>query len=179
MDFEAYREPELRSARLVLEPLTAWHGESLFGLLKDPMLYTYIAKEPPLAASHLSRRFEALEQRRSADGEELWLNWAVRIAAGGYAGLVEATVRGDATALVAWWTFLPFQRRGYGREAAAAVLDHLRSIGVREAAAFIDTRNTASIRLAEALGFVRAGTHAMREKVRGRWIDDHEYRKVL
>lgn len=179
MDFDAYREPELRSARLVLEPLNAWHGESLFALLKDPLLYTYIAREPPLAASHLSRRFEALEQRRSADGAELWLNWAVRIAAGGYAGLVEATVRADGTALLAWWTFMPFQRQGYGREAAAAVLDHLRGIGVREATAFIDTRNAASIRLAEGLGFVRIGTHAMREKVRGRWVDDHEYRKVL
>ncbi|BCW87070.1 hypothetical protein sos41_01960 [Alphaproteobacteria bacterium SO-S41] len=177
--WESYRAPALATARLVLEPVNAWHGESLFPLLKDPLLYTYIAKEPPLAASHLSRSFEALETRRSPDGAELWLNWAVRISNGGYAGLVEATVSADDTAQVAWWVFTASQRQGYGREAVAEMLAHLAAIGVREAVAFIDTRNTASIRLAEALGFTRHETHMRREKVRGRWVDDHEYRRAL
>lgn len=179
IDVAAYREPQLTTVRLVLEPVTAWHGESIFALLKEPLLYTYIPREPPLAASQVARRFEALETRRSPDGQELWLNWAVRIAANGYAGLVEATVRADATALVAWFTFLPHQRQGYGREAVAAMLDHLAASGVRAAIAFIDTRNAASIRLAEALGFTRAATHPAREKLRGRIVDDYEYRKTL
>lgn len=177
--FAAYREPELRTDRLVLEPVTAWHGESLFAFLKEPLLYTYIPREPPLAASHVARRFEQLETRRSPDGSELWLNWAVRIAANGYAGLVEATVRADETALVAWTVFLPHQRQGIGREAVAAMLAHLAATGVHEAAALIDTRNAASIRLAEALGFKRVATHAAREKLRGRIVEDHDYRKAL
>ena len=179
LDFDNYREPQLETLRLFLEPLNAWHGESLFPGLKDPLLYTYIAKEPPLATLHLSRRFEALETRRSPDGSALWLNWAVRIADGGYAGLVEATVGADAVALVAWWVFTAQQRQGYGREAVAGMLAHLSAIGVPEAVAFIDTRNIASIRLAEATGFTRHETHVMREKVRGRWVDDHEYRRAL
>lgn len=179
IDFNAYREPYLQTERLTLEPLTAWHGESLFALLKEPLLYAYIDKEPPVAAGELIRRFEALEARRSPDGQELWLNWAVRLTAGGYAGLVEATVRPTGEAVIAYWVFLASQRQGIGREAVAAMLDHLGQIGATEAVAFIDTRNAASIRLVEALGFVRAATHAMREKLRGRWVDDHEYRKTL
>ena len=179
LDFDSYREPQLETLRLLLEPLNAWHGESLFPGLKDPLLYTYIPKEPPLAASHLSRRFEALETRRSPDGTELWLNWAVRISNGGYAGLVEATLTADGRAQAAWWVFTASQHQGYGREAVAAMLAHLAGVGAAEAIAFIDTRNAASIRLAEATGFARHDTHVRREKVKGRWVDDHEYRKAL
>jgi RimJ/RimL family protein N-acetyltransferase len=177
--FDVYRAPFLQGGRLTLEPLTAWHGESLFAHLKEPLLYTFIPKEPPIAAGEVMRRFEALETRRSPDGRELWLNWAVRLTQGGYAGLAEATVLPGGEATIAYWVFLPFQRQGIGRESVAMMLDHLRDIGVAEAIAFIDTRNAASIRLVEALGFVRATTRVMREKVRGRWIDDHEYRKLL
>jgi ribosomal-protein-alanine N-acetyltransferase len=179
IDFDAYRAPALQTARLLLEPVNAWHGETLFPGLKDPMLYAFIAKEPPLSTSEVSRRFEKLESRRSPDGEELWLNWAARRINGGYVGLVEATVGRDAIAHVAYWVFSADQRQGFGREAVAVMLEHLAAIGCVEAVAFIDTRNAASIRLVEALGFERRQTLVMREKLRGRWVDDHEYRKSL
>lgn len=180
MDFDAYREPLLHTQRLSLEPLNAWHGEPLFvGGLNDPQLYTYMTREPPLAVADLSRRFEKLETRRSADGSELWLNWAVRLTSGGYVGQVEITVHADRTASIAYFIFIPHQRRGYAREAVAAVLDHLAAAGVTVARAFVDTRNASSIALLERLGFTRIATHVMREKVRGRWVDDHEYAKPL
>ena len=175
----AYREPDLTTPRLVLEPLTAWHGESLFPFLKEPLLYTFIPREPPLASSHVTRRFEGLQSRRAPDGGEWWLNWAVRVAANGYCGMVEATVPREGATLVAWTVFVPHQRQGYGREAVAAMLAHLADQGVSEVAAVIDTRNAPSIRLAEALGFTRIATHRLREKLRGRFVDDHEYRKNL
>jgi len=179
IDFDAYREPFLQTPRLVLEPLTAWHGESLFPGFREPLLYTFIAKDPPVAAGELMRRFERLESRRSPEGDELWLNWAVREARGGYAGLVEASVGRNGSAHIAYWVFLTHQRKGLGREAVAAVLDHLKAAGASSAIAFIDTRNAPSIRLVEALGFTRVQTHVMPEKLRGRWVDDHEYRKIL
>lgn len=180
IDFDHYRAPRLETGRLTLEPLTAWHGESLFPLLKEPLLYTYIPREPPVAAGELIRRYEKLETRQAPDGSALWLNWAVRLTLGGYAGLVEATVPRNEPAVIAYWVFLPSQGQGIGREAVAAMLEHLRKyVGVAEAVAYIDTRNLPSIRLVEALGFSRAQTHVMREKLRGRWVDDHEYRKQL
>lgn len=179
MDFDAYREPQLETLRLLLEPVNAWHGEPLFAGMKDPLLYTYTSDEPPLSVSALSRRYESLEARRSPDGGQLWLNWAVLERAGGYAGLMQATVRGDGTSLVAWRIFTSHQRKGIAAEAAVAMLDHIAQIGCTIAIAYVDTRNTASSRLAEKLGFCRIATHAKTEKVRGRWVDDHEYRLPL
>ena len=180
MDFDAYREPLLHTQRLSLEPLNAWHGEPLFVAgLKDPQLYVYMAQEPPLAVADLSRRFEKLESRRSPDGGELWLNWAVRLTSGGYAGLVEVTVHADRSASIAYFVFPAYQRQGIAGEAVAAVLGHLKAAGVGEARATVDTRNAASIGVLERLGFTRVATHLMHEKVRGRWVDDHEYAKAL
>ncbi len=179
MDFDAYQEPRLETPRLLLEPVNAWHGEPMFAGLKDPLLYTYTSDEPPLSVSALSKRYEKLETRRSGDGQELWLNWAVLERVGGYAGHMQATVSRDTTATVAWRIFAAAQRKGIAAEAATVMLEHLAATGVRLAIAFIDTRNTASIRLAERLGFELIATHEKREKLRGRWVDDFEYRKTL
>jgi len=179
VDFEAYQEPRLETPRLLLEPINAWHGEPMFAGLKDPQLYIYTSDEPPLAVSDLSRRYEKLETRRSPARDELWLNWAVLDRAKGYAGHMQATVKPDSTSLVAWRIFSAFQRGGIAHEAAGAMLDHLGAVGVTEATAFIDTRNVASIRLAAALGFTLITTHEKREKLRGRWVDDHEFRRTL
>jgi len=179
VEFDAYQEPRLETPRLLLEPINAWHGEPMFAGMKDPLLYTYTADEPPLSVSALSRHYEKLESRKAPDGGQLWLNWAVLERTGGYAGLMQATVRRDATALVAWRIFTNFQRKGIAAEAAAVMVAHLAHIGCHVAIAYIDVRNTASIRLAESLGFVRVATHEKTEKLRGRWIDDHEFRLTL
>lgn len=179
VDFDAYQEPRLETPRLLLEPINAWHGEPMFAGLKDPQLYVYTSDEPPLAVSDLSRRYEKLETRRSAERDELWLNWAVLDRTRGYAGHMQATVSLDSTSLVAWRIFTAFQRGGIAHEAAAAMLDHLTAIGVTTAIAFIDTRNTASIKLVQKLGFTLTATHEKREKLRGRWVDDHEFRMTL
>ncbi len=179
VDFDAYQEPRLETPRLLLEPINAWHGEPMFAGLKDPQLYIYTSDEPPSSVRALSHRYEALESRRSPERDELWLNWAVLDRTKGYAGYMQATVKSDSTSLAAWRIFTPFQRGGIAWEAAQAMLDHLAGIGVSEAIAFIDTRNAASIRLAEKLGFTRHALHEKREKLRGRWVDDVEYRKAL
>lgn len=152
----------------------------MFPGLSDPLLYSFIAEEPPLGPAALARRYEKLEARVSPDGNALWLNWAVRVKSNGYAGYVQATVPRGGPAEIAYVIFTAHQRLGYAREAAAAMLVHLNTAaGVQEAAAFVDTRNKASIRVIEALGFHRVATHVMREKLRGVFIDDHEYRKLL
>ncbi len=179
VDFDAYQEPRLETPRLLLEPINAWHGEPMFAGLKDPQLYIYTSDEPPLSVSALSRHYEKLESRRSDDGGQLWLNWAVLDRSGGYAGLMQASVRRDSTALVAWRIFTNAQRRGFAAEATSAMLQHLGAIGCSTAIAHVDTRNAASIRLAERAGFHLFATHDKTEKVKGRWINDHEFRRAL
>jgi [ribosomal protein S5]-alanine N-acetyltransferase len=175
--FETYRMPEMRSARLVLEPLSPWHADAMFDVLRDPALYTYISDEKPQGPGALAKWCSRHQTPLSPDGTELWLNWAVRLIGNGYAGYVQASVRPDGVAEIAYVFGSRFWGQGHGREAAARLLAHVfDDIGAEAARALIDTRNAPSRRLVAALGFNEIAIHAKTEQVRGRWIDDAEYR---
>ena len=45
----------IRTARLVLEPLTVAHAPAMFVVLRDPLIYRYLDFEPPESLEHLSR----------------------------------------------------------------------------------------------------------------------------
>jgi ribosomal-protein-alanine N-acetyltransferase len=65
----------------------------------------------------------------------------------------------------------PFQRRGIAREAVAALIDVLeREFGTEEIIATPDSRNTASIKLLESLGFS--------EKPELSWWEDFKAERV-
>jgi len=166
----------LQTARLRLEPLARGHAEALFAPLADHALYAYIAEEPPPDLDALRARFVRWEARRSPDGREAWLNWAVRTQADARAiGYVQATVRDDGTADVAYVLGRAAWGQGYGREAVAAMLAHL-TPGVATFVATVDTRNRPSIALLEALGFTRVAVRAGAEWIHGVLTDEAEYR---
>lgn len=148
----------LTTPRLVLEALTRRHAQEMFEALSDRMIYRYIAEAPPASVEALAARYTRLESRRSGDGRERWLNWVVREPLSGQAiGLVQASVREDGTAVVAYVIAPSSQGQGYGREATAAMIEELRArYGARELRASVDARNAASIRLAASLGFTEA-----------------------
>jgi [ribosomal protein S5]-alanine N-acetyltransferase len=172
-------DPELplETARLLLEPLVVGHAAALFEAIQSPNLYTYIPQNPPSSPEALKTRFEALSGRRSPDGHEDWLNWALhQRTTGVYVGTVQATIRADQTALLAYMIFVPFWRQGYARESCARVLAHLfEDYHVSRVAAEIDTRNTASIRLVEALGFTRVATTPGADFFKGATSDEYRY----
>ena len=178
--FDRYTLPFIATQRLMLEPLGAGHAERLFAPLSDPALYTFLPGDPPLSVEALHERYQRLEQRRSPDGKELWLNWAARQESGTYVGLVEATVRADASAQIAYFVFRPFQRQGFAAEAVEAVLAHLKNdIGIETACALLDMRNEASWRLLERLGFKRKQIIENADHFKGSSSDEHEYVRDL
>jgi [ribosomal protein S5]-alanine N-acetyltransferase len=71
------------------------------------------------------------------------------------------------------WTLNPeFWRRGFGSEAARAVVEFaFRDLSAHRLYALIDPENTASIQLAERLGFHREGHQRQDRLVRGDWRD--------
>jgi ribosomal-protein-alanine N-acetyltransferase len=76
--------------------------------------------------------------------------------------------------------FTPFQRQGFAAEAVEAVLAHLKKdAGVREARALLDTRNEASWRLMERLGFRRDRTIKDADQFKGASSDEYEYLREL
>jgi RimJ/RimL family protein N-acetyltransferase len=170
----------ITSARLVLEPVTPAHAAAMFSGLQDKRAYRYMPEEPPETVDALQARYANLATGLSPDGTELWLNWMVRHGPD-YVGYVQATVINAAQAvLVAYHIFPEMWRRGYGREAVAAMLAAVTARhGLVEARAYIDTRNTASIALVESLGFTLRDTIANADVFRGERSDEYFYTKRL
>ena len=114
----------LKTARLTLEPLTPEHAEAMFAGFADPRLYTWLDVAPPHSVADLRERFQRIAQPYAPNGE-LWLNWPLRQRRGKYAGLIEATMRPDRVAFLAYFVFPAFARQGLAREACTIVIDHL------------------------------------------------------
>ncbi len=169
----------LESGRLRLEPIARQHAALLYDGLQDPALYPYLAADPPADVAELAARYDFLAGRTSPDGTEAWLNWVLFERAGSTAlGYIQATLRGDA-AFLGYVLLTAAQRRGYMREAVAAVLGELRRRGVATVFANVDTRNAGSIAVLKALAFERLGTERSDENVRAGPGRDHRYRLRL
>lgn len=126
----------------------------MFTLLQDPALYRY-ENEAPSSIEWLEARFRRLESRASADGREWWLNWVVRHGASNLIGFVQATVREDHHASIAYVFGSAYWGRGFACEAVTAMLDELLlRFGVTRFSAVLKRDNTRSVRLLERLGFV-------------------------
>ena len=151
----------LASERLVLEPLRPEHADEMAPLLDDAALHTFIGGAP-LARERLRARYERQAAGQSPDGAEGWLNWVARRRDTGEAvGTVQATLAergGTLVARVAWVIASAQQRRGYAREAAAAMIAWLRGAGASVFVAHIHPRHLASMAVARALGLAPTPT---------------------
>jgi RimJ/RimL family protein N-acetyltransferase len=153
MDLEA----KLATPRLWLEPLRPDHAPEIAAALADPAIYRFIPGDPPTDVETLRARHARLLSRRSPDGRELWLNWAVRErATGACVGRVEASVREREHADIAYLFAPAAQGRGLATEACRAMIDWLfAGFAIARVVATIDTRNQRSLALLERLGFRR------------------------
>jgi RimJ/RimL family protein N-acetyltransferase len=189
------------SERLAYEPLGVAHMP-LLAAWADPGLYRWIGDAPTLA--QVASRVSRITTRPPPPGE-LWRNWvARRLDDAACVGVVEAPIcenedaagpapavsaptpiarprqRRRRHALLAYFVFATFQRRGYARESCAAVIAHLRAHhAVRSVGASVDTRNVASQRLVEALGFVREDGLFAADPIGGEPAWDFRYRLAL
>ncbi len=148
----------LQADGLTLEPLRSAHAEAMFAVLADPAIYEF-ENAPPPSIEWLRDRYVRLEARRSVDGSERWLNWVVRQPGGEPIGYVQATVRADGTAIVAYEFASRFWGQGLARRAMARMLDELSAnYAVRTAFAIFKQRNVRSRRLLDRLGFEPIGS---------------------
>ncbi len=145
----------MAGAGLRLEPLVAAHADELFPLLCDDELWIFTEEKAPETLEALAARYAQLESRRSPDGAQQWLNWAVISERDGVAGFVQATVpAGSSEAEVAYVIARRFWLRGLGTEAMRTLLAFLRDgLKLERAVATVDARNSASLALLRRLGF--------------------------
>lgn len=161
----ARANPPLHGPRLHLEPLHARHAAALFPLISDPALYIWIDHGPPASAERLREVYRQLQGRRSPDGHELWLNWALFAdPAPGPLGYVQASLLADGRAWVAYLLGRGAWGRGLASEAVAVMLQHLfGTLGARQAMAMVEQDNARSIALLQRLGFERASGEALHD----------------
>ncbi|HEY0006646.1 MAG TPA: GNAT family protein [Pyrinomonadaceae bacterium] len=171
-------ETNLETERLVLEPLRREHARHLFQALSDTRIYSFIPQDAPLSLAALQARYERLEARRSNAADEVWLNWAIRLKAQArYVGTVQATIRQDRTALLAYELSPEFWRQGIATESCQRVIESLfAEHAVAEILAEVDTRNTASWMLLERLSFERTGLRQRADFFKGEFSDEYTYR---
>ncbi|PRX99622.1 GNAT family N-acetyltransferase [Allonocardiopsis opalescens] len=149
----------IATERLDLLPLEVGHAEEMAAVLSDPALHSFIGGGPDDVQA-LRSRYRRLAAG-SPDPAVGWLNWVVRLRAGGrLTGTVQATVSPSAhgpVAEVAWVVGTPWQRRGIASEAAAALVGWLDRGGVRTVVARIHPEHSASAAVACAAGLSPTG----------------------
>lgn len=149
--------PSLATGELLLEPLVVAHAEAMFEILGEPELYRYLDYPPPPSIEHLRSVYARLEQRKSPDGSQHWLNWIVRPRGRDPVGYVQATVTSHHSAWVGFVFSSRHWGRGYATQAAQAMLAHVACAhGVARFLATVEVANQRSIRLLERLGFHQA-----------------------
>ena len=143
-------------------------------LLIDPQLYTFLPTDPPESLAVLENRYAFLENGKSSDGRERWLNWTIFHHQTGVAlGTFQATVRDDGPSDIAYMIGTDHWRRGFAQEAGVAVIGHVfAKYSTPLLAANLDTRNTASVRLVESLGFTLTGTIRDADHFKGATSDE-------
>lgn len=145
--------PLLVTERLRLEPQVESHTDALMRALESPRTHEFVPGNPPVDREKFADRMKRLKARVSPDGLQHWLNWTV------FSGLeVIGTVQADVTdssssASIAYMFHPNSWGRGFAFEAMSAMLEHLKLQGIRSFKAWTDTRNLASHKLLERLGF--------------------------
>ena len=144
---------ELETDRLLLSPMSATDAGRLFELLEEPALYSFTGNAPPSSVHELEERIRLWEHRRSATGDEVWLNWTLRLKGdGSVVGYVQATIKASQ-AEIAWVIGLPFQGQGYATEASRKVVGWLTErLKVNELRANIYPKHAASQEVARHIG---------------------------
>jgi RimJ/RimL family protein N-acetyltransferase len=146
-------DTELETEHLFLSPMYATDSELLFELLKEPALHTFTGNETPSSVQELRKRLILWEQRRSPNGDEIWLNWTLRRKADGTViGYVQVSMK-TSQGQIAWLIGLPFQKQGYATEATCRVMAWLKErIKSGEIRANIHPNHVASQAVARRLG---------------------------
>lgn len=159
----------LETARLVIEPLTHNHSDTLFEIMQKDAIYEWMSSTRPRSAEKFKQWWQTLENRLDPEGNVAWLNWMVRRSSdGAYIGKIDANVSADKIATNVGYFFSPEHwGNGYATESVLAVSDFLMKSGISKMFATVTEGNLASYRILEKAGFIRTRTIPENEILRG------------
>ena len=164
----------IRTARLVLRRFVPADAATLSEYRSDPEVARYQSWPTPYSVAAARR---LIDEQSHLDGPRAgdWLQIAATLA-DELIGDVAVRLSDDGhTARIGYTIARAHQRRGFGVEAAGAVVAHLFASGLHRVQASLDPRNVASARLLERLGFRHEGTAIAAELDDGEWCDVAHY----
>jgi RimJ/RimL family protein N-acetyltransferase len=124
----------------------------MFKVLSDEKLHGFTGGTPPESIDAIENWFSALEGRKSAEGDELWLTWILFTKESAAAiGYVQATVKSSHTD-IAWLVGSQWQGLGYASEAAATLTAWLTSNKLDVISAHVHPDHISSQKVAKAAG---------------------------
>lgn len=144
----------LESERLLLEVRHEFHAAELYELFCEKDLYHYMKREVPVSAEWLANGFKELERLTSPDGKELWLGWVARDKTSQKPiGVFELTIV-NSEAFIAYTIFKKYWGNGFAAEGSQAMMTYAtQKFSPKRFVIEMDTRNRASVKVAEKLGF--------------------------
>jgi RimJ/RimL family protein N-acetyltransferase len=166
----------LRSDRLRLRPLQRGDAEALAAYRSDPEVARYQSWDVPFS---LRDAHALIDDVATSDaGRPGWFQWAIEpIEGGAIVGDIGVNLLEDGLQAEIGYTIAPaVQRRGYASEGVSRMLEHLLvERGLHRVRAECDSRNIASLRLLERVGFRREGHLRSSTWSKGEWCDDYLY----
>ena len=164
------------SERLVLRRFDEGDAVGLAAYRSDPEVARYQSWDAPFTLHDASSLIAGLAV--GDPGSPGWFQWAIeRIDEPGLVGDLGVNLLEDEQQAAIGYTMAPaFQGRGYATEAVACMLEHLfAEKGLHRVSAECDTRNEASVRVLEHLGFRREAHLKASTWSKGEWCDDYLY----
>lgn len=157
------------------------HADLLFNLMQHEAMYNWISSTPPKSIDQLRQSWLKQESRLSPEGDEAWLNWAVRRNSdGAYVGKLDAEVNCANVATNVGYLFFPaYWRQGYASESVLAMTDHLARHGVSKMFAAVTLGNETSYRVLEKARFTRSRIIPDNDIIRGVKYDDVEFIRMV
>ncbi|MBX3502146.1 MAG: GNAT family N-acetyltransferase [Alphaproteobacteria bacterium] len=168
--FPMLETERLRLRRFRLGDIDAMHAA--FGSARAMRYWTTL---PLKTRAETAKRVRGMMK---IDVQDQWLRWAIaRRRDDACLGMINYYARNEGSRrLELGWILAPrHEGKGYAREATQAVIRYcIDVLGTHRIEAMIMPENTASIRLAEAVGFKLEGG-----PLRDRWRRGEEYRSVM
>ncbi len=175
-------QPErLMTQRTRIEPISLDQVDVAYQALSDPHVYTFIPEDPPPNADTLRRKWTRYLDGPGNASDEQWLNWTVWLqSTDEVIGALQATVfANEHRADIAYLFAAKHWGQGLASEAVDAMCAWLCAVcDVAVVEAQVDTRNEASYRLLERLGFERIRLTPAADVFKGTVSDEYLYRKV-
>ena len=175
--YEPHEFDPIRTERLLIRLMTLDDVDDVHAYMSDPEVCRYLLFEPRSRETVTEKLTEWSKMGRFAEPGDA-VEAALELVDGPAKGRVighsyfKLTSTEDLSGEIGWTLHPDFERQGYAKESASAMLDYaFTTLGLHRVTAELDPRNTASIALCKRLGMREEALFREHMWFKGEWGD--------